>query len=59
MLPLPKSTNPDHMRSNAAVDFEIGDEDMATLTGLAGGVDYGEAGAFPVFGKPRQAGTQA
>jgi diketogulonate reductase-like aldo/keto reductase len=59
LLPLPKSTSPDHMRSNAAVDFEIGEEDMATLAGLTGGIDYGEAGAFPVFGKPRQAGTQA
>ncbi|KAB1659676.1 aldo/keto reductase [Pseudoclavibacter chungangensis] len=28
---LPKSTDPDHMRENADVDFEISDEDMATL----------------------------
>lgn len=54
LLPLPKSTNADHMRSNAAVDFEIGKDDMATLTGLSDGIDYGEASAFPVFGKPRQ-----
>jgi len=55
LLPLPKSTNVDHMRSNAEVDFEIGEDDMATLTGLSDAIDYGEASAFPVFGKPRQA----
>ena len=55
LLPLPKSTNADHMRSNAAVDFEIGGDDMATLKGSADAIDYGEASAFPVFGKPRQA----
>lgn len=54
LLPLPKTTNVDHMRSNAAVDFEISDEDMTALKGLSGGLDYGEANAFPVFGKPRQ-----
>jgi len=54
LLPLPKSTNADHMRSNAAVDFEIAADDMAKLTSLSGGIDYGEASAFPVFGKSRQ-----
>jgi diketogulonate reductase-like aldo/keto reductase len=53
LLPLPKTTNPDHMRSNTAVDFTISDEDMATLRD-AGEADYGDAGAFPVFGKKRQ-----
>lgn len=55
LLPLPKSTNPDHMRSNAAVEFEIDENDMTTLTSLSQTVEYGEASAFPVFGKPRQA----
>jgi diketogulonate reductase-like aldo/keto reductase len=55
LLPLPKSTSADHMRSDAAIDFEIGKDDMATLTGLSNDIDYGEASAFPVFGKPRQA----
>ncbi|MDP1027056.1 aldo/keto reductase [Sphingomonas sp. KR1UV-12] len=54
LLPVPKSTDPDHLRSNAAVDFAIGADDMARLTSLSGDVDYGEASAFPVFGKPRQ-----
>ncbi|MFJ9539176.1 aldo/keto reductase [Streptomyces sp. NPDC101225] len=45
---LPKTANPDHMRSNAAVDFEISDEDMGALRGLRD-VDYGEHSAFPVY----------
>ncbi len=55
LLPLPKSANADHMRSNADVDFTIDAADMAALTGLSEAIDYGEASAFPVFGKPRQA----
>src|SRR5699024_5208748 len=31
---LPKTANPDHMRSNAQVDFQISDEDMAALRKL-------------------------
>src|SRR3954452_13488747 len=31
LLPLPKTTNPEHMKSNAEVDFEISDDDMETL----------------------------
>src|SRR5699024_5461038 len=31
---LPKTVNPDHMRSNAQVDFEISDEDVAAPRGL-------------------------
>ncbi|MBQ0850619.1 aldo/keto reductase [Streptomyces sp. BH-SS-21] len=45
---LPKTANPDHMRSNAQVDFEISDGDMDTLRDLRD-VDYGEHSAFPVF----------
>lgn len=46
---LPKTANPDHMRTNAAVDFEISDEDMEALRDLDVR-DYGEHTAFPVFG---------
>lgn len=53
LLPLPKTSNVEHMRSNAAVDFVISDEDMETLKG-ARGQDYGEASRFPVFGKRRE-----
>jgi diketogulonate reductase-like aldo/keto reductase len=56
LLPLPKSTNAEHMRGNAAVDFHIGEDDMTALTSLSGGIDYGEASAFFVFGKSRQTG---
>ena len=45
---LPKTANPDHMRSNAAVDFGISDEDMAALRDLRA-QDYGEHSVFPVY----------
>jgi diketogulonate reductase-like aldo/keto reductase len=45
---LPKTANPDHMRSNAQVDFEISAEDMETLKTLED-KDYGENAAFPVY----------
>jgi diketogulonate reductase-like aldo/keto reductase len=53
LAPLPKTVNLDHMRSNAAVDFVIAEADMEALK-TATGADYGEASAFPVFGKSRQ-----
>ncbi|WP_330455040.1 MULTISPECIES: aldo/keto reductase [unclassified Streptomyces] len=46
--PLPKTANPEHMRSNADVDFEISEDDMATLRTLDER-DYGEHAAFPVY----------
>ena len=45
---LPKTGNPEHMRSNADVDFVISDEDMDALRNLDQ-KDYGEHGAFPVY----------
>lgn len=45
---LPKTANPEHMRSNADVDFVISDADMAALRDLTA-VDYGEHSAFPVY----------
>lgn len=50
LLPLPKTANPDHMANNAAVDFEISDADMATLTAIEPIKDYGDASIFPVYG---------
>lgn len=50
LLPLPKTENPAHMKSNADVDFEISDEDMDTLKNVDRIEDYGEASAMPVFG---------
>jgi diketogulonate reductase-like aldo/keto reductase len=50
LLPLPKTENPEHMKSNADVDFEISDEDMETLKNVDRIEDYGEARTMPVFG---------
>ena len=47
------------MRSNADLDFVIADEDMADLKNDAAELDYGEASAFPVFGKKRQPDSAA
>ncbi|MFG3110813.1 aldo/keto reductase [Streptomyces tendae] len=45
---LPKTAKPEHMRSNADVDFDITDTDMNALRNLRD-VDYGDHSAFPVF----------
>jgi diketogulonate reductase-like aldo/keto reductase len=45
---LPKTANPDHMRSNAQADFEISEADMDVLKDLHD-QDYGEHSALPVF----------
>jgi diketogulonate reductase-like aldo/keto reductase len=50
MLPLPKTTSAAHMRTNAAVDFEISAADMETLKSAERIRDYGEASVFPVYG---------
>ncbi|MDD9726636.1 aldo/keto reductase [Roseovarius sp. SK2] len=50
LLPLPKTANPDHMRNNADVDFEISDADMETLKNAKPIEDYGDASVFPVYG---------
>jgi diketogulonate reductase-like aldo/keto reductase len=54
LLPLPKTANPEHLRSNAAVDFVISDADMERLKNARAIEDYGEASMFPVFGKKRR-----
>ena len=56
LLPLPKTSQAAHMRTNADVDFEIEGVDIEVLK-AAKGADYGEAGRFPVFGKKRQVAT--
>ena len=50
MLPLPKTSNPEHMRGNAAVDFVISDMDMEILKKVKRIKSYGDASIFPVFG---------
>jgi diketogulonate reductase-like aldo/keto reductase len=50
LLPLPKTENREHMKSNADVDFGISDDDMETLKNVDPIEDYGEARVMPVFG---------
>lgn len=50
MIVLPKTSNPEHMKSNADVDFIISDEDMDALKNIERIKDYGEYSRFPVFG---------
>lgn len=50
MIVLPKTANPDHMRENADLDFEISQEDMKELMAIDKIQDYGEASFFPVYG---------
>lgn len=50
MIVLPKTANPEHMKSNADVEFVISDEDMEALKNVELIKDYGEHGFFPVFG---------
>ncbi len=45
---LPKTANPDHMRGNAQVDFEIADADMDLLRNMRA-QDYGDHSVFPVY----------
>lgn len=49
MVALPKSTNKEHMKSNAAVDFTISEEDMKALNELPLIETYGDDEVMPVF----------
>jgi len=51
LLPLPKTANPQHMKTNAEVDFVITKEDMEQLKNVEPIEDYGEHSKFPVYGK--------
>ena len=48
-VPLPKTANPAHMKENAAIDFEISEDDMNILRNFEHIRDYGEFTFFPVF----------
>ncbi|WP_455012704.1 aldo/keto reductase [Mogibacterium timidum] len=50
MVVLPKTANPEHMKTNADVNFVISDEDMELLKNVEKIESYGEHGFFPVFG---------
>lgn len=49
LVSLPKTSNVEHMKENADVNFEISKEDMKTLMELDHINDYGEFSYFPVF----------
>jgi len=51
LLPLPKTANAEHMKNNAAVDFNISEEDMDFLKNVKQIENYGEASKFPVYAK--------
>ncbi len=50
LISLPKTGNPEHMKSNAEVDFEISAEDMEKLKNFKKIESYGKSGVFPVYG---------
>lgn len=50
LLPLPKTANPAHMKSNVEVDFSIRPDDMDALKKIERIKDYGNASIFPVYG---------
>ncbi len=47
---LPKTADPEHMKTNAQVDFEISAEDMKVLENFKKIESYGKSGIFPVYG---------
>ena len=49
LLPLPKTANPAHMKSNAALNFSISAEDLTFLKNLPQIDNYGDAAVFPVY----------
>ena len=50
LISLPKTGNPEHMKSNAEVDFEISAEDLEKLKNFKKIESYGKSGVFPVYG---------
>ena len=50
LLPLPKTANPAHMKTNADIDFVISEEDMKFLRAVNQIKNYGRASIMPVYG---------
>lgn len=50
MVVLPKTADPEHMKTNANVDFVISDADMEILKNIGHIESYGAHSFFPVFG---------
>lgn len=53
LLAIPKTANPEHMKTNADVDFVISEADMELLKHMEQIKDYGDASVMPVFGGKR------
>ena len=51
---IPKTANPEHMRTNAELNFVISDADMKILKEILQIKDYGEYSRFPVYGGKKQ-----
>ena len=49
-ISLPKTSNPQHMKSNTELDFEISAGDMEVLKNFKHIESYGKSGCFPVYG---------
>lgn len=49
-ISLPKTANPEHMKTNAEIDFTISAEDMETLKNFKKIESYGASSGFPVYG---------
>ena len=49
LLPLPKTANSEHMRSNLTLDFTLSEEEMTQLKSMKKLDSYGEHSFFPVF----------
>ena len=49
-ISLPKTANPEHMKTNADVDFEINAADMELLNQFKHIESYGASSGFPVYG---------
>lgn len=50
LVSLPKTGNPEHMKSNSELDFEISNEDMELLKTFKKIESYGQSSIFPVYG---------
>ena len=50
LVPIPKTANPEHMKTNTDVNFKISDEDMEYLKNMEQIKDYRDASMFPVYG---------
>ena len=49
-ISLPKTANPEHLKTNSDVDFVINDKDMETLKHFKQIENYGKSSGFPVYG---------